>query len=112
MSDKKALLTWEVKFPLLTNPHIVKAWVKAMGVTYLFCMLILGPVFIATGEMESLPMLALIFLAIISGMILLGFLIMLVIFGNRSHAKFVLSEKGVSYEFLFRPYLRAGEKGG
>ena len=91
-------LTWEVNFPLLTNPHIVKAWIKAMGVTYLFCMLILGPVFIGTGEMESLPMLALIFLGMISGMILVGFLIMLVIFGNRSHAKFALSEKGVSYE--------------
>lgn len=98
MTDKTALLTWEVKFPLLTNPHIVKAWVKFIGVAYLFCMLILGPVFIATGEMESLATLGLIFLAVISGMMLAGFLIMLVIFGNHSHAKFVLSEKGVSYE--------------
>lgn len=98
MTDKTALLTWEVKFPLVTNPHIVKAWVKAMAVTYLFCMLILGPVFIGTGEMESLPVLAMIFLVIISGMILLGLLILLVVFGNRSHARFVLSEAGVSYE--------------
>jgi len=93
-------LSWEVKFPLLTNPHIVKAWVKAAGVTYLFCMLILGSVFIGTGEMEDIPMLALVFLAVISGMVLLGLLVMLVIFGNRSHAKFVLSEKGISYESL------------
>ena len=42
-------------------------------------MLIPGSVFIATGEMQDLPMLALIFLVVISGMILLGFLIMLVI---------------------------------
>ena len=97
---KSDLLCWEVKFPLLSNPHIVKAWGKAMGLTYLFCMLIMGPLMIATGEMKGLPMLALIFLAVVSGMTLLGVLIMLLVFGNCSHAAFALSEKGVVYESL------------
>lgn len=98
MAEKPVLLAWEVKFPLVTNPHIVKAWGKAMGVTYLFCMLILGPVFLAARELEALLMLAMIFFAVAIGLTLLGFMIMLVIFGNRSHAKFILSDKGISYE--------------
>ncbi len=100
MPKKNILLTWEVKFPLLTNPHITSTWLKGMGATYVLCMVILGPLFIGIGEIESLPSLALIFLGVISGIILFGFLIMLIIFGNRSHAKFDLSEKGIFYESL------------
>ena len=97
---KIEILSWEVQFPLLTNPHIVRAWVKAMAVTYVFCMLILGPVFIGTGEAENLPMLALVFLCVVLGLMLAGFLILLVVFGNRSRAKFTLSETGIFYESL------------
>jgi len=60
MPEKTEFLTWEVQFPLLTNPHVVNAWIKGMGVTYLFCMLIRGPLFIAMGEIQSLPVMALI----------------------------------------------------
>ncbi len=98
MPHKTEPMTWEVKFPLLTNPHIVKAWGMAMGATYLVCMLILAPMMIATGEMDGLAMLALIFLAVVAGLGLLGLGIMGVLFGNRSHARFTLSEQGVSYE--------------
>ena len=98
MGEKTAPLIWETKFPLLTNPHIVKAWLKGMGITYLFCMLILGPLFIGTGEADGLPMIAFIFLIVVSCLTLGGFVIMLVIFGNRSHARFELSEKGIVYE--------------
>ncbi|MDY0220818.1 MAG: hypothetical protein RBR67_06760 [Desulfobacterium sp.] len=100
MTAKTALLTWEIKFPLLTNPHIVMAWGKAMCVVCFVIMLILSPVFIATGEIESLPMMALIFLAVIFGITLAGFLVMLITFGNHSNARFVLSEKGISYESI------------
>lgn len=100
MPENNTLLTWDVRFPLLTNPHIVTAWIKAMGITYIFCMLILGTLLIATGEMESLPVLALVFLGVVSGIILCGFLILLVVFGNRSHAEFGLSEKGIFYRSL------------
>lgn len=100
MTAKTALLTWEIKFPLLTNPHIVMAWGKAMCVVYFVIMSILLPVFIATGEIDSLPMMALIFLAVIFGITLAGFLVMLIVFGNHSNARFVLSEKGISYESI------------
>jgi hypothetical protein len=100
MPEKKALLTWEVEFALLTNPHIIRAWLKAMGITYVLSMVILGTVFIGTGEMDSLPFLALIFLGVVSVIVLFGFVIMLVLFGNRSKARFSLSPKGVYYESL------------
>lgn len=100
MATNTPTLTWETKFSLLTNPNIVKAWVKAMAVVYALIMVIMVPMFIATGEAEGLPVLALIFLAVVLGLTLAGFLIMLIIFGNRSKAKFELSEKGVSYTSL------------
>ena len=93
-------ISWEAEFSLLTNPNIVKAWFKAMCTTYLFCILILGSIFIGTGEIETLPVMAIIFLCVISGFTLLGFLIMLVIFGNKSRARFELSGDGVFYESI------------
>ena len=39
-------LAWTVQFPLLTNPNILKSWLKAMGLTYLVCMVILVPLFV------------------------------------------------------------------
>ncbi|MBU1342888.1 MAG: hypothetical protein KKE44_11635 [Proteobacteria bacterium] len=100
MTDKTPSLTWEIRFPLLTNPLIVKAWLKAMGVTYLLCMVILGPVFIGTGAADEFPFLALCFLGVVFGVTVFGFLIMLVIFGNRSHARFTVSNKGIAYESI------------
>lgn len=38
MSDTNTL-SWEIQFPLLTNPLVTGAWFKAMGATYLLCML-------------------------------------------------------------------------
>jgi MFS family permease len=99
-TEKQTLLTWEIEFPLLTHPHIVSAWIKAMGATYVICMVILGTVFAGSGEIEVLPRLALFFLGVVAGVVLLGFLIMLVFFGNRSCAKFSLSDSGVHYESL------------
>ncbi len=100
MNEKTTNLSWEVKFPLLTNPHILKAWLKAMGLTYLFCMIITGAVLIGTGEAEGLPMIAFIFLIVIICFTLAGFVIMLVIFGNSSKAKFELSSGGATYESI------------
>ncbi len=100
MTDLPKSLTWEVQFSLLTNPNIVKSWLKAMGATYLLCMVFLVPVFIATGETGSIPMIMGIFAAVVAGLSLLGFIIMFVLLGNRSHAKFTLSDKKIIYESL------------
>ncbi|MBA3030557.1 MAG: hypothetical protein KKF30_00595 [Proteobacteria bacterium] len=100
MTEKPLSLSWEISFPLLTNSNIVKAWLKAMAVTYLMCMLILAPVFIGTDQADGLPVIAFWFAGIILGITGFGFLIMLVIFGNRSRAKFTVTEQGIFYECL------------
>jgi len=93
-------LSWEIHFPLVTNPLVLKAWFKAMGATYLIAMLIMAAIFIGTGEPEALPMLAVGFALAITGLTLLGLLIMLLLFGNRFHARFTLTDKGIVYESL------------
>ncbi len=98
MADPISPLTWKIQFSLLTNPNIIKSWLKAMGWTYVLCMVLLIPVFIATGEISSVPMVMAIFAGVVSGLALLGFLIMFLILGNRSHARFTLSDKTILYE--------------
>ncbi|MEE4659683.1 MAG: hypothetical protein V2J89_04390 [Halieaceae bacterium] len=90
--------SWEVDIPLLTNPNMLGAWLKAMGATYLLCMLIMGAVMVGTGEWEQLPMLAGIFALVVGGILVLGLLIMLLVFGNRFRARFTVSDKGIAYE--------------
>lgn len=102
VNENKVLLTWDAAFPLLTNPHIAMAWLKAMGITYVLCMVIMGTVFIGTGEAERLIPMAAIFLGVMAGIGMAGGIIMLILFGNRSRARFTLSVRGVSYESLDR----------
>jgi hypothetical protein len=98
MTDLRSPLSWDIRFSLLSNPNIVKSWLKAMGLTYLLCMAVLSSVFIGTGEWSALPMLMLIFAGVVSGLALLGFLIMLVVMQNHSRARFTLTDKQIIYE--------------
>ncbi len=102
MTDPTSSLTWKISFSLLTNPNIVKSWLKAMGLTYLVCMVFLVPIFIATGEMDGVPMIMAIFAGVVCGLALLGFVIMFLMLGNRSHAKFTLSDRKILYENMDR----------
>ncbi|MFH2061050.1 MAG: hypothetical protein ABIJ59_19460 [Pseudomonadota bacterium] len=98
MTDPTSPLTWKIEFSLLTNPNIVKSWLKAMGWIYVIGMALMVPVFIATGELSSVPMILIIFAGVVFGFGMLGFLIMFLILGKRSHARFTLSEKTIFYE--------------
>ncbi len=98
MPNKQSSLVWEVTIPLITNPNMVGAWFKAMGATYILCMVLLGVIFIGTGEVESLPMLAGVFALVTLGIVVLGLLIMLLVFGNRFQARFTVSDEGIRYE--------------
>jgi len=98
VSKQQPELSWEINFPLITNTLVVAAWLKAMGATYLVAMLILGTVFIGTGDTADLPMLGGIFALVVIGVAVVGLLIMLLVFGNRFKARFTLSDKGIRYE--------------
>ena len=69
-----------------------------MGWIYLLCMALLVPVFIATGELSNIPMVLIIFAGVVFGFAMFGFLIMFLILGKRSHARFTLSDKTILYE--------------
>ncbi len=102
MAETGREMTWNVKFSLITNPNVVKAWLKAMLWTYLLCIGFLVPMFAGTGEWDAIPPIMLIFLAVCGGIALLGLLVMLVILGNRSEAQFSLSPRGVVYRCMDR----------
>ena len=102
MTTELAPIEWEVDIPLVTNPMIIGAWLRAMGATYLLSILIVGTVFIGTGQADQLPLLAGWFALMTAGLALLGLLIMLLVFGNRFRARFALTGKGVVYEGVDR----------
>jgi hypothetical protein len=102
MSNGNPDLVWEVSIPLVTNPLILKAWTMAMGATYLLVMLILGTVFIGTGQADQLPLLAGIFAIGVGVFMVLGLLVMLLVYGNRYRARFTLTHKGIAYEGVDR----------
>lgn len=102
MTTELAPIEWEVDIPLVTNPMIIGAWLKAMGATYLLSILIVGTVFTGTGQADQLPLLMGWFALMTAGLALLGLLIMLLVFGNRFRARFALTSKGVVYEGVDR----------
>lgn len=99
MNDNNTI-SWEKDISLLTNPYIVKAWMKAMLATYFLVMLIMSTILIGIGEYDVLPMMALIFAAVVTGLFVFGLLIMLLVLGNRYRARFTVSDKGILYESI------------
>lgn len=98
MVTQDKIIEWDAKFSLLGNVNIVKAWLKAIAITYLLIMGIMIPIFVGTGEWRAIPILAGIFILVCTGILLLGFFIMLVIMQNHSQAHFKLSDDGVIYQ--------------
>lgn len=97
MDDKDPAITWEIAHSLVTNPNIIKAWLKAMGAVYLLCLCIMLPIFAGTGEWDAIPAIFLIFLTVCAAIFVVGLLIMMLILGNRSKARFTVSPRGVEY---------------
>lgn len=89
-------IAWEIDIPLITNPNMVGAWLKAMVATFVVVMVIMGAVFVGTGQAESLPMVAGIFALVTGGLAIVGLLIMLLVFGNRYRARFEITDTGIS----------------
>ncbi len=103
MSDKPAdRLTWETDFPLATNPRILAAWSKAMVATYAASMVILGGVLAGFGELDGLPVLALIFAGVVGALFSFGLLAMVVVLGNRSRMRYLIDGRGIRAESVDR----------
>lgn len=100
MSRNKQDMSWKIQYSLLTNPNIVTAWLKAMGITFLFCCILLIPIFIGTGEWDAIPVIVTIFIGVCSVLTISGLGIMWIVLGNSSKACFTVSKDGVSYQCL------------
>lgn len=92
-------IVWETDLRLFA-PEMLKGWSLAMLATWIVMMLILGIVFLAQDEAESLPGLALILLAVTTGLWLFGFLVMAVLFRGRYRVRYTVSASGVLMETL------------
>jgi hypothetical protein len=92
-------MTWETDLPLLSR-RMLGQWTWAMLATALVMFLILGTVFAAMGEWDSLlPMLG-ISVAAAAGLWLLGLVIMVVLFRGKYRVRYTLSDKGIRCETI------------
>lgn len=92
-------LVWETDIPLFSR-RMLGQWSMAMLATALVMFLILGIVFAAQGEWDSLvPMLA-VSVGAAAGLWLLGLLIMLVLFRGKYRVRYTLSDKGLLCETI------------
>jgi|GEM_PF-1703752 hypothetical protein len=100
MRKNEQEMSWKTHYSLITNPNIVTAWLKAMGITFLFCCTLLIPIFIGTGDWDAIPVIVAIFIGVCFLLTISGFGIMWIILGNSSKACFTVSADGVSYQCL------------
>lgn len=97
----KQNLTWEADLRLF-GPEMLKGWSLAMVATWLLMMLILGMIFIAQDEAETLPDLAAVLLAVTGGLWLFGLLVMALLFRGQYRVRYTLSATGLVMETLDR----------
>jgi hypothetical protein len=98
MSEDRTIV-WETDLPLL-SPDVVRQWTMAMLATGTVMLLILGTIFGAQGEWDSLTAVAGLILAVVAGLWLLGFVIMAVLFRGRYRVRYTLSDDGILCESI------------
>jgi hypothetical protein len=97
--NTKEKIVWETDLRLF-SPEMFKGWSLAMVATWVVMMLILGIVFVAQGEADALADMALIFLAVVAGLWVFGFLVMAVLFRGKFRVRYTASETGILMETL------------
>lgn len=95
----KTDIIWETDLPLFSR-HMLKQWTLAMLATAAVMFLLLGIVFAAQGEWDSLLPMGAISLGAAGALWLLGLLIMLVIFRGRYRVRYTLSTRGLLCETI------------
>lgn len=98
MSSKEKIV-WETDLRLF-SPEMLKGWSLAMVATWVAMMLILGIVFLAQGETDTLPDMALVFLAVVAGLWVFGFIVMALLFRGKFRVRYTASETGILMETL------------
>jgi len=99
MSSETAHLVWETDLPLFSRLMLTQ-WTKAMLATALLMALILGTIFVAQQEWDTLLPMATMIGAVSGGLWLLGILIMAVLFRGRYRVRYTLSKQGLRCDTL------------
>jgi hypothetical protein len=98
MSAKEKIV-WETDLRLF-SPEMFKGWSLAMVATCVVMMLILGIVFVAQGDFDTLPDMALMILAVVAGLWVFGFIVMALLFRGKFRVRYTASESGILMETL------------
>ena len=99
MTEKTKAIVWEADLPLFSR-RMLGQWARAIMLTALVMLIILGTVFAAQGEGDGFPAMLAIIAAVTTGLWLLGLLIMAVLFRGRFRVRYTLSDKGLRYETI------------
>ncbi len=104
MADNKTLsmLSWEVRVPVLSNPIFWVDITKALALTYLIMVLLMGMIMLPQGDVDAFLALLLIFLAVVVGIFILALPIVLLIFGNGFSARFTFTDEEAVFEQIDR----------
>lgn len=95
-------ISWEIDIPLATNPVILVDLLKALGGGFLLLFIIVTVVSISEGNLGTIPSMLRIIAVLFGFLFALGLLIMLILFGNKFHAKFSVTRKGTSFQTFDR----------
>jgi hypothetical protein len=103
-------ITWDIDIPLVTNGYMLRAMLKVtLGASVLVDALV-SFLLAVQGEWRLIPIMGAFFALGGAGFFLVSLLIMLLVFGNRFHARFTVGDEGVCYETLDR-VAKAGSRG-
>ena len=91
-------IAWDVSFPLVTNRFFLYDMIKVTFLSCLVLLLIFVLIIVTATSWDTFPSLLHIIAIFFVAFNALYFLVALVFFGNRYPARFVVSERGVSWE--------------
>jgi hypothetical protein len=102
-------LAWEIDIPLVTNAYMVRTMLRVSLGSAAVVAALVSMMLAVQGAWDVIPPLLALFAAAGLGFFVLSLLIMLLVFGNRFKARFVVDAQGVRYETLDR-VARAGNR--
>lgn len=101
MNEKTEAIVWEADLQFFSRRMLVQ-WSLAMVVTSVVIFVIMGTIFAAQGDWDTLlPMMAMIS-ACTAGLWLLGLIIMAVLFRGKFRVRYTLSDQELRYETIDR----------
>ena len=102
-------ISWDVDIPVATDRHVLGDILKAIGSAFLLVAIILSVVLVRSRpRLEDFLNMFKVVGALAGIFLALAWIIALVVFGNKYHARFTVAQKGVSFETLDKRAKTAG----